>query len=148
MRAEPLENAVDEQIRRAQASGSFDDLPGAGKPLTHLDTDPLRQVLKAQGFATRWLELDYEIQQKMAVAEQAIRRTYEWAMHTWAGGTADRRFAQDEWRKARCIFRDRLVEINKLIRDYNLLVPPQIGQKFVLNESDELERLGLAHGLD
>lgn len=134
---------IDEAIKRAQSEGVFDNLPGKGKPLTHLDSDPLNNVLQAQGFAPPWVERDHEIRQKMEIAEQAVRRTYEWVMQSWGGGSADRQFAQDEWRKARRIFRERLDEINRLIWVYNLEVPPTIGQKFVLNEEDELTRLGL-----
>ena len=143
----PLVNSddfIDRQIKKAQEEGAFDQLPGKGKPLAHLDSDPLNGVLQAQGFTTRWVELDHELQQKIAVAEQAVKRTYEWVMQSWAGGSADRRFAQDEWRKARRIFRERIDEINQLIKTYNLQVPPTIGQKFLLKEEEELRRLGLA----
>jgi len=138
-----FEDAVDRQIRQAQEEGSFDNLSGKGKPFKHLDTDPLAGVLQAQGFTSRWVELDHDIRQKTEIAEQAVKRTYEWVMQTLAGGSADLEFAQDEWRRARRIFRERIEEINKLIRSYNLQVPPSIGQKFILEEEEELKRLGL-----
>jgi hypothetical protein len=134
---------IDEQIKKAQAEGAFDNLRGKGKPLSHLDTDPLANVLRAQGFTPRWVERDHDIRQKTEIAEQAIKRTYQWVMHSWSSGSVDRRFARDEWRKAQRIFRERLDEINTLIRTYNLEVPPTVGQKFVLKEEEELERLGL-----
>lgn len=143
MNAHDLDDFIDRQIKKAQEEGTFDNLPGKGKPLTHLDTDPLNGVLKAQGFTMRWIELDHEIRQKTEIAEQAVKRTYEWVMQTWSAGSADRGFAQEEWRKARRIFRQRLDEINKLIKSYNLQVPPTIGQKFALQEEEELRRLGL-----
>jgi len=34
-----FESVVDRQIREAQERGEFDNLPGAGKPLPHLDED-------------------------------------------------------------------------------------------------------------
>ncbi len=135
--------AIDEQIEKAREDGAFDDLRGKGKPLTHLDTDPLKHVLQAQGFTARWIELDHEIRQKTEVAEQAVKRTYQWVRQTRAGGSADRQFAQEEWHKARRIFQDRIAEINKLIRTFNLQVPPTVGQKFLLKEEEELRRLGL-----
>ena len=138
-----FEDAVDRQIRQAQEEGSFDNLSGKGKPFKHLDTDPLAGVLQAQGFTSRWVELDHDIRQKTEIAEQAVKRTYEWVMQTLAGGSADPEFAQDEWRRARRIFRERIEEINKLIRSYNLQAPPSIGQKFILEEEEELKRLGL-----
>ena len=143
MDSRDFDDHIDEKIKRAQAEGAFDNLPGKGKPMTHLDGDPMHTTLKAQGFGPQWAERDHEIRQKIEIAEQAVRRTYEWVMQSWGGGSADRHFAQDEWRKARRIFRDRLDEINRLIRLYNLEVPPTIGQKFLLNEENELRRLGL-----
>ena len=140
--------AIDDQIEKAREEGAFEDLPGKGKPLSHLDTDPLHQVLKAQGFRARWIELDHEIRQKTDVAEQAVKRTYEWVMQTWAGGSADRQFVQDEWHKARRIFHERVSEVNRLILNYNLQVPPQIGQRFPLKEEEVLQRLGLTLELD
>jgi len=138
-----FDKAVDEQIKKAREEGRFDGLPGAGKPFSHLATDPLNHVLQAQGFRARWVELDHEIRQKTEIAEQAVKRTYEWVMQTWAGGSADRQFVQGEWRRARRIFRERMDEINALIRTYNLQVPPQVGQKFPLKEEEEMQRLGL-----
>jgi hypothetical protein len=138
-----FEKSVDEQIERAREQGGFDNLPGAGKPLKHLDTHPLQAVLKAQGFTPRWVDLDHEIRQKTEVAEQSVRRTYEWVMQTLSGGSADPAFARDEWHRARRIFRERIDGINKLIRTYNLQVPSTVGQKFLLREEDELQRLGL-----
>ena len=139
-----FDDAVDRQIRQAQEEGSFDNLSGKGKPFKHLDSDPLSGVLQAQGFTSRWVELDHDIRQKTEIAEQAVKRTYEWVMQTLAGGSADPEFARDEWHRARRIFRERIEEINKLIRSYNLQAPPAIGQKFILEEEEELERLGLA----
>jgi hypothetical protein len=139
---------IDEQIKKAQAEGAFDNLRGKGRPLSHLDTDPLANVLQAQGFTPRWVERDHAIRQKTEIAEQAIKRTYQWVMQSLSGGSVDRGFARDEWRRARRIFRERLDEINKLIRTYNLEVPPTVGQKFVLKEDEELQRMGLTREIE
>ncbi|HZY46140.1 MAG TPA: DUF1992 domain-containing protein, partial [Anaerolineae bacterium] len=95
---------IDEQIQKAQQAGEFDRLRGKGKPFTHLDSDPLRHLLDAQGFTPHWLEADHEIQRKIELAEQAIKRTYEWVMELWSSGSADRHFAREEWRRALKIF--------------------------------------------
>ena len=68
--------------------------------------------------------------------------------YAWAAAHVDRASARAEWRKARRIFRERLEEINGLIRLYNLQVPPTVGQRFILTEADELKRLGLPDELD
>lgn len=142
-KSEKYDDLIDRQIKQAQEQGAFDKLPGKGKPFKHLDSDPLSSTLQAQGFTARWVELDHEIQQKTALAEQAAKRTYEWVMQSLNGGGADPEFARDEWQRARRIFRERIDEINRLVRTYNLQVPPAVGQKFILREEDELRRLGL-----
>ena len=40
----PLSSLIDQIVQNAEKRGDFDDLPGAGKPLTGLD-DPLNAVL-------------------------------------------------------------------------------------------------------
>lgn len=40
----PLSSLIDQIIQNAEKRGEFDDLPGAGKPLVHLD-DPQNAVL-------------------------------------------------------------------------------------------------------
>jgi len=42
--AHPLESLIDQIVQNAEKRGDFDDLPGAGKPLAHLD-DPQNAVL-------------------------------------------------------------------------------------------------------
>ncbi len=40
----PLSGLIDQIVQNAEKRGDFDDLPGEGKPLTHLD-DPQNAVL-------------------------------------------------------------------------------------------------------
>ncbi|MEL6683680.1 MAG: DUF1992 domain-containing protein [Pseudomonadota bacterium] len=40
----PLSGLIDQIVQNAEKRGEFDDLPGAGKPLAHLD-DPQNAVL-------------------------------------------------------------------------------------------------------
>jgi len=150
MESHEWESYVDRQIRQAQEEGKFDHLPGKGKPFTHLDSDPLEQVLKAQGFVPRWVELDREIRDKVEIAEQAVRRTYEWVMQTWSSGSADRQYAESEWREAQRVFGKRLDEINQLIKILNLQLPPPVRhlQRFPLKAENQLQRLGLPQQLE
>ncbi len=136
---------VEDQIQKAQQEGKFDNLRGRGKPLTHLDTDAFEQLVKEQGFRPHFVELDHEIQTKTEIARQAIRRTYEWVMQARSSGSVDRRYAQDEWHKALHTFEQRLAEINRLIRTFNLELPEALRhtQKFPLKRDEELHQLGL-----
>ncbi|MHA6784140.1 DnaJ family domain-containing protein [Pseudonocardia saturnea] len=45
----PYESAVDRAIREAAERGAFENLPGKGKPLPHLDDDEL-------GWVRRWMD--------------------------------------------------------------------------------------------
>lgn len=136
---------IEDQIQQAQQDGKFDNLRGQGKPFSHLDTDALVQLVKEQGFRPHFVELDAEIRAKTEIARQAVRRTYEWVMQARGGGSIDRHYAQDEWRKALHIFDQRLAEINKLIKTFNLELPEPLRhtQKFPLKRDEELQRLGL-----
>jgi DnaJ family protein C protein 28 len=145
METHDWENYVERQIREAQEQGQFDNLPGKGKPFTHLDTDPLDQVLKSQGFTPRWLELDRQVREKIEIAEQSIRRTYQWAMQTRSSDSANRQFAEGEWREAQRVFAERLDEINQLIKVLNLELPPPVRhlQRIPLKMDEQLQRMGL-----
>ena len=141
---------IEDQIQKAQQDGKFDNLRGQGKPFSHLDTDALEQLVKEQGFRPHFVELDAEICAKTEIARQAVRRTYEWVMQARGGGSVDRQYAQDEWRKALHIFDQRLAEINKLIKTFNLELPEPLRhtQKFPLKRDEELRKMGLTMKLE
>jgi hypothetical protein len=141
---------VEDQIQKAQQDGKFDNLRGQGKPLTHLNTDAFEHLVKEQGFRPHFVELDAEIRAKTEIARQAVRRTYEWVMQARGGGSVDRHYAQDEWRKALHTFDQRLAEINRLIQTFNLELPEPLRhtQKFPLKRDEELQKMGLAVKLD
>jgi hypothetical protein len=141
---------VEDHIQRAQENGEFDNLRGQGKPFTHLDTDALEQLVKEQGFRPHFVELDAEIRTKIEIARQSVRRTYEWVVQAQDAGSIDRHYAHDEWHKALRIFDQRLAEINKLIRDYNLELPEALRhlQKFPLKRDEELKKMELTAKLD
>jgi len=141
---------IEDQIQRAQQNGQFDNLRGQGKPFTHLDTDALEQLIKEQGFRPHFMELEAEIRAKTEIARQAVRRTYEWVMQARGGGSVDRHYAQEEWRKALHVFDQRLAEINKLIQTFNLELPEALRhlQKFPLKRDEELQKMGLTMKLD
>ena len=141
---------IEDQIQKAQQDGQFDNLHGQGKPFSHLETDALEQLVKEQGFRPHFAELDAEIRAKTEIARQAVRRTYEWVMQAREGGSVDRHYAQDEWRRALRIFDQRLAEIDRLIQTFNLELPEVLrhAQKFPLKRDEELQKLGVTVKLD
>jgi hypothetical protein len=141
---------IEDQIQKAQQDGKFNNLRGQGKPFSHLDTDALEQLVQEQGFRPHFMELEAEIRAKTEIARQAVRRTYEWVMQARGGGGVDRHYAQDEWRKALRTFDERLAEINKLIKTFNLELPEPLRhtQKYPLKRDEELRKMGLTMKLD
>ena len=72
---------VNKQIQEAMERGDFNDLPGKGKP-QHLDDNPfiplevqhVNQMLKDNGLAPRWIEVDKEIQDEREQIEKLLTR--------------------------------------------------------------------------
>ena len=70
---------VSKQITEAMERGEFANLPGKGKPLK-LDTNPyltpqarmVNRLLKENGFAPRWVELEKEIKKEKAQLERVF----------------------------------------------------------------------------
>ena len=70
---------VSKQIQEAMERGDFNDLPGQGKPQRR-DDNPyippairtVNQMLKDNGFAPRWIEVDKEIRAETENAEKLI----------------------------------------------------------------------------
>ena len=70
---------INKQIQEAMERGDFDDLPGKGKP-QQFEDNPLiphevrmaNQILKDNGFAPRWIEVDKEIRGESEQAEKVL----------------------------------------------------------------------------
>ena len=70
---------VEKQIQEAMEPGDFENLPGMGKqqalegnPFVPRDTRIVNQMLKDNGFAPRWIEVDKEIRAESEDAEQLL----------------------------------------------------------------------------
>lgn len=114
-----FESWIDKQIREAQERGDFDNLRGAGRPLTPEDPnvqayagdDALGlRLLKNNEALPAWIELNREI----AADRQACLRILDYY-------TAER----DRDRRARFAadYRRRVTALNEKIDQYNLIVP-------------------------
>ena len=112
------ESLVDRIIQEAQASGAFDDLPGAGKSLElHQDPHTPREwrlafhVLQNAGYKPAWIELRESIEAELETARDACRRSLAIVSDLRAKQAALDRF------------RHELESINRRIDDFNLQVP-------------------------
>ena len=98
---------VEERLRRAQAEGHFDNLPGHGKPLPALDDphtpDELKlahSLLRAHDLAPEWVTLGQDVERRRA---RLLR-------DAGAGSEEGARLLRD-------------------IRRYNLMAPPGLPRK-------------------
>ncbi|MDE0425192.1 MAG: DUF1992 domain-containing protein [Candidatus Poribacteria bacterium] len=145
---------VSEQIEKAMERGEFKDLPGKGEPLK-LDTNPFltpqarmaNRLLKENGFAPRWIELEKEIKQEKAQLERLLRNlkarrerlaTFI-AQHPHRHEAVSRSF---EYERARGLTRysEKLENLNKKIQRVNLLMPTRNRQYGLTNKETALDR--------
>ena len=138
---------IEEAIRKAIEQGEFDNLAGYGKPL-RLEENPHEdpswrtayRLLKNSGFSLPWIETLKEIETDLERAREQLARSRAWRQSTitgvgsWGG-------AEQDWRLAAEVFRERITAINRRILTYNLEVPSERFQRSCLNGERELEQI-------
>jgi hypothetical protein len=132
------ESAIDKQIREAMERGEFEDLRGAGKPLT-LDDDPYVpadwrlafKILKDAGVAPEWIEKGKAIRAELeALAALLEREVHHQRARRARLNTLNATQLIAEWenlehaRAETCqVYRERATALNQMIDTYNLQVP-------------------------
>jgi len=137
--ADPRESPVDRAIRRAQAAGAFDRLPGAGKPLA-LEPDPhtpqdlqlAYHILKNAGYRPAWLEKRRSIEADLERFRSGLRAMIE----AQSGGDLSPAALER--------LGDQLDALNKHIALLNLEVPLPVFQLPLVRLDRELERINPA----
>ncbi|MYH80452.1 DUF1992 domain-containing protein [Candidatus Poribacteria bacterium] len=145
---------VNKQIEEAMKRGEFANLPGKGKPLK-LDTNPFltpqarmaNRLLKENGFAPRWVELEKEIKEEKAQLERILinlkaRRERLAAIiqqYPHRHAAVSRSF---EHERARSIERysEKLKNLNRKIQRVNLLMPTRNRQHTLINRTESINR--------
>jgi DnaJ family protein C protein 28 len=130
---------LDQRIAAAQAEGAFDNLPGAGKPFQFGDDALVPEdervgyrLLKSNGFAPGWIELQKTIHADRAMLESWLKH----ANNRWPRLNArERQRLQEEHKK-------KVTELNRLIFNYTLTAPKAASQQMQLRVEEELARLG------
>ncbi len=125
---------AERRIETAIERGEFRDLPGEGRPLPLEDEskqDPAWRLafllLRNAGLAPAWVELDQEIERRLAAARRELRAGS--AGCEGRGQTARRRFAA------------RIRTINGLIEERNLRTPVWWLRRGRLDPAIEIQRL-------
>jgi hypothetical protein len=135
-----ITNLVDERIRASRAVGAFDNLPGRGKPLdlerpSHVDPTEylMNRIILKSGGTVAWAEKEREIRDSLKLFRNLLR-------DSWVeNGTR----LDERWNSALKAHSESLADINKLIRNYNLVTPSMALQKCLFSLDREIERLML-----
>ncbi len=139
---------IEEHLRRAMAEGKFDNLPGKGQPL-HLDepnphADPewelAFRMLKDAGYSLPWIETLREIETELEAARNDLRIAWDHARLDQAQSQSNRDSGAN-WERSQLLFKDKLAELNKRIRDVNLQVPNPRFQRPILNFEHEIQKI-------
>ena len=128
---------VNKQIQEAMERGDFNNLPGKGKP-QQLDDNPFiprevlqaNQMLKDNGFAPRWIEVDKEIRDEWEQIEKLLRRikarrerlANRIQVHPLKRD-AIRRIFELERARALEAYTVRFRQLNRKIQQRNLMIP-------------------------
>ena len=138
---------VDKQIQEAVDRGDFEDLPGKGKrqeleenAYVPRETRIVNQMLKDNGFAPRWIEVDKDIRAEREQSQKLLRnikrrrRYLEAAIHA-NPLKSDRVRRVFELERARVLaaYITQLKGINQKILRYNLTAPGRGRQKSMVN---------------
>ena len=145
---------VNKQIEEAMERGEFSDLPGKGKPLK-LDTNPFltpqarmaNRLLKENGFAPQWVELEKEIKEEKAKLERVLinlkaRRERLAAIlqqYPHRRGTIRWTFEQER-AHGFTQYSEKLENLNRKIQRVNLLMPTRNRQYALVNWAQALAR--------
>ncbi|MFN8499086.1 MAG: DnaJ family domain-containing protein [Anaerolineae bacterium] len=145
---------VDEQVRDAYARGDFENLKGKGKRLDLTgnpyagDWELAYNALANAGFAPEWVERDKEIRRRLDELAAMLARHVAWHNESVAElarlrgrqreGRRDVIEGADEKIVAR--YRARAAEVNRLITDFNLVVPIASLQRFKIDPDADLRK--------
>ena len=133
-------------IQQRMEAGEFDSLAGAGKPLPDgMDFDPLadrttqklNQMLAETGFLPEWVQLQKDI----GVKREKIRKELRDARQRLGPGPLDGQRAASWASSCQKLEEDEVVVLNKMIAQYNLIVPNMNNQMFVFNLALEAEKI-------
>lgn len=137
---------VEDLIKKAMEEGKFGNLPGKGKKI-HLEgvnphADPGWElaygILKDAGYSLPWIETRREIEKDIETARTTLRRAWNYYKDSHEVADSD---DVAVWERARQTFKDKIKELNKCIRDYNLQVPSPRFQRPALNFEQEVQKI-------
>jgi DnaJ homolog subfamily C member 28 len=141
---EPLDQwdeLINSRIEDAMKAGAFDNLPGKGKPL-RLNENPneppdmqmAHKILKNNELTPSWIADRKAILAEIERFRTEMRREWDRAQNGKIGAA--------EWQRTIAAWESRLVDLNRRIRDLNLVLPVPNLEVLRLRLDDELARIG------
>ena len=141
-----IERLVEDLIQESMASGHFDNLEGKGKPLPHkLDHNPymdftthkMNQILVETGFAPEWVQLQKDIRE----AAERIRKELKGTRQKMGPAPVNRDH-HEQWQKfCTRLEKEDVLELNRMIDKFNLIVPNMNHQKFLFKLQPVAEKI-------
>ncbi|XP_044252448.1 dnaJ homolog subfamily C member 28-like [Tribolium madens] len=140
-----LERTVEEMIQESISKGEFKNLPGVGKPLPDNDirnpyvdfvTHRLNEVLIDNGCTPKWITLQKEIREEIETLKEALAKT-----RAQFGPYPLNKEEAIKWEDAVLDFEQKTDQVNKKIRNFNLLVPIIEKQMFQVDLKRQAEKV-------
>jgi DnaJ family protein C protein 28 len=146
---------MDEVIEEAMRSGSFDNLPGRGKPLKlnnnpHAPgTDLAYQLLKDNDYTLPWISERKEVIAAINALRDHISQVWEryYAEFRVTHSDTVRMALSVDWMKRQEPWQERIKKINHRIADVNLKQPGERFEILKLTLAGELGRAGATRNL-
>jgi TRAP-type mannitol/chloroaromatic compound transport system substrate-binding protein len=147
-----LDDIFERKLREARERGDFKDEVGRGA-LDIGDWDGLpdderlaMQLMRQNGYAPAWIEEDKSLRGKLSETRQFLAKAFARYRQRLrkAEDAVARIAADDEWKRARVQFEERVTEFNREIFLFNLRAPSLVLQRLPMRASEEYEALGIS----
>ena len=149
-------DAIEETIQAAQASGQFDNLPGKGKPLAHLNDNPYApgteiayQKLKDNDYTLGWISRRNQVQNEIEAFRAELQKGVSHYQAEWrtVNSSDQRQLLIYYWRQQLQTWETTIQALNNKIRAANLTLPLEHLQLITLGLDAELRRVGCGRDL-
>ncbi|KAM9782851.1 dnaJ homolog subfamily C member 28 [Neosynchiropus ocellatus] len=137
-----VERLVEDLIQESMARGDFRNLSGVGKPLNKFEHNPyadpmthnLNRILIDNGYQPPWVVTQRDIREKIAEIRRNLLQGRARLSDTWTPRE------QTEWEQLCASVQEEIRRLNKLVDNYNLVVPMLKMQMVHFNLTREIER--------
>ncbi|CAH8655796.1 unnamed protein product [Schistosoma margrebowiei] len=135
-----ISSTAEEQIQRAMNHGESNNLSGQGRPIDYeknlhvfgnLTDKRLNQLMANQGFLPKWVLLNKEVNSRWNIAIDKLNSIHN----------VESNLHSSIWSEACKDFEEEVKELNRLLDQYNLLVPSHQMQRFHLNSKTATDQL-------